>query len=210
MHKVYLLAVAGVLCAAGLPLQATTVNYTLGTIANPDYVLNYVGGTGQFFVTGGFNADLSTATGSPLSVSTDGTAFVDFTDGGASDTPLAGGTYFGPVNLEFYTNNVSPSDVTVSGTDPLFATAYPVWTVDQQFTDLSANPGGSYYTLTLTGTTANLYQSATSSTLGTLIATGAETGAYPTDLPGYPTPEPGTFGLVGLAGFGAILLRRVF
>ena len=139
-------------------------------------------------------------------MSTNGTAFIDFTDGGPSDLPLAGGTYFGPGNFEFYTVPAIQSGVDVSSTNPVGATADPVWTFDQQFSDLSTG-GSSYYTLVLTGTTAKLYQS-TSSLLGTLIASGPETSAYPTNLPTAPTPEPRTFGLAGLAGLIAIVMGR--
>lgn len=196
MNKLCLLVIAGLLCAAELPLQATTLNYTLGTTSSPGYLLTYTSGTGEFLVTGGFDADPSTASGMPLSMSTNGTAFVDFTD--------LTGTYFTQFVPESYSTSANPSGVDVSSTNPVGATVDPVWTFDQQFLNLAGK--SDYYTLELTGTMVDLYQSTSSSSLGTLIASGTETGAYPTNLPN-PTPEPGTVG-VCLAGLVAIAVGR--
>ncbi|HYZ74114.1 MAG TPA: PEP-CTERM sorting domain-containing protein, partial [Chthoniobacterales bacterium] len=140
--------------------------------------------------------------GNPFAMTPTGSSLY-FSDGGGM-----GGSYFSGRNIELFTTSATNAGlVYTSSTDPFVATVEPVWTFTESFSD-SSSTGSHFYTLQLTGTAAELFQSTSSTSLGTLIASGPETGAFPTNLPANPVPEPTTFGLLLSAGLSVIAVRK--
>ncbi len=194
MNSLRGLTAAIFLLAASSTMKAVVIDY--------NFTAQLTNNSGALFlVDGSFNADPTLANTSHGADGIGETYSVAPVSIAASLTDV-NGTFLSP----------APATIVYTGTDlqnaglvyfssynPASATGDPIWTLSQSI------GMGEYLTLVLDGSSSNVYES---TTLGGTTNLLASDGAVVASAANLPTPEPATFGMLAIAGFGLLGVRK--